>query len=222
MRLILDTADIHAIKEFDEILNVAGVTTNPTIITKSNKEAKDVLMEIANYLDDDQMLFAQVLATTKEEMMEEARQLMKIKKKNMYVKIPVTKEGLKAIKQCRKEGIPTLATAIYSAEQGLMAAMNGANYLAPYVNRMENYGDGVGQVLALQQMLNVYNLDTKIVAASFKNVKQVHQLLKGGVYSLTLPVDVTRNLFEHPATTVAVGEFTANWMKAYKRKTLFE
>ncbi len=222
MRLILDTADIHAIKEFDEILNVAGVTTNPTIITKSNKEAKDVLMEIANYLDDDQMLFAQVLATTKEEMMEEARQLMKIKKKNMHVKIPVTKEGLKAIKQCRKEGIPTLATAIYSAEQGLMAAMNGANYLAPYVNRMENYGDGVGQVLALQQMLNVYNLDTKIVAASFKNVKQVHQLLKGGVYSLTLPVDVTRNLFEHPATTVAVGEFTANWMKAYKRKTLFE
>ena len=222
MRLILDTADIHAIKEIDEILNVAGVTTNPTIITKSNKEAKDVLMEIANYLDDDQMLFAQVLATTKEEMMEEARQLMKIKKKNMHVKIPVTKEGLKAIKQCRKEGIPTLATAIYSAEQGLMAAMNGANYLAPYVNRMENYGDGVGQVLALQQMLNVYNLDTKIVAASFKNVKQVHQLLKGGVYSLTLPVDVTRNLFEHPATTVAVGEFTANWMKAYKRKTLFE
>ena len=115
MRLILDTADIHAIKEFDEILNVAGVTTNPTIITKSNKEAKDVLMEIANYLDDDQMLFAQVLATTKEEMMEEARQLMKIKKKNMHVKIPVTKEGLKAIKQCRKEVIPTLATAIYSA-----------------------------------------------------------------------------------------------------------
>ena len=222
MRLILDTADIHAIKEFDEILNVAGVTTNPTIITKSGKEAKDVLMEIANYLDDDQMLFAQVLATTKEEMMEEARQLMKIKKKNMHVKIPVTKEGLKAIKQCRKEGIPTLATAIYSAEQGLMAAMNGANYLAPYVNRMENYGDGVGQVLALQQMLNVYNLDTKIVAASFKNVKQVHQLLKGGVYSLTLPVDATRNLLEHPATTVAVGEFTANWMKAYKRKTLFE
>lgn len=222
MRLFLDTADLDAIKELDEILNISGVTTNPTIITKSGKKAKEVLSEIANYLDDDQMLFAQVLATTCDEMMEEARQLMKIKKKNMHVKIPVTKEGLKAIKQCRKEGIPTLATAIYSAEQGMMAAMNGANYLAPYVNRMENYGDGVGQVLALQQMLNTYQLDTKIVAASFKNVKQVHQLLKGGVYSMTLPLDVTRNLFEHPATTVAVGEFTANWMKAYKRKTVFE
>jgi TalC/MipB family fructose-6-phosphate aldolase len=222
MKLFLDTADLTAIKELDEILHIEGVTTNPTILAKTNKEPKVVLEEIAQYLKDDQLLFAQVLANTCSDMMEEARQLMKIKKKNMVVKIPVTKEGLKAIKQCRKEGIPTLATAIYSAQQGMMAALNGANYLAPYVNRMENYGDGIGQVADLQLMLENYNLHTEIVAASFKNANQVYQLLKAGVDSMTLPVDVAKSCYEHPATTVAVGQFTANWLKTYHRKELFE
>ena len=222
MKLYLDTANVLAIQELNEILTIDGVTTNPTIITKSNKEAKEVLEEIANYLEDHQKLFAQVLATTCQGMMEEAHSLMEIKKENMVVKIPVTKEGLKAIKQCKKEGIPTLATAIYSAQQGMVAALNGANYLAPYVNRMENYGDGIEQVISLQQMLEAYQLDSKIVAASFKNVKQVHQLMKAGVYSMTLPVDVAKGLYEHPATTLAVGEFSAAWLKTYQRKDLFE
>lgn len=222
LKLFLDTADTEAIAQLNEVLDIDGVTTNPTIITRSGKEPEQVLNEIANLLSDDQMLFAQVMATTKDEIVAEAKRMMSIKKKNMIIKIPVSKEGLKAIKVCKKEGIPTLATAIYSAEQGLMAAKNGATYLAPYVNRMDNYGDGVGQVIDLNEMLQAYQMDAKIVAASFKNVSQVHRLFKAGVYSMTLPVDVARNLFEHPATTMAVGEFSAHWQKAYGRKTVFK
>ena len=98
-------------------------------------------------------------------IMEEAKAISKLRKKNMYVKIPVTHEGLKAIKECKKLGIHTLATAIYTADQAFLAAMNGAEYLAPYVNRMDNYGDGVGNVKDLIEMLRVNHMDSKVVAA---------------------------------------------------------
>ncbi|MBP3853977.1 MAG: fructose-6-phosphate aldolase [Erysipelotrichaceae bacterium] len=222
MKLFLDTADVAAIKELNEILAVDGVSTNPTIVTRSGKEPEEVFQEIAGVLLDDQIFFAQVMATDKEGIVAEAKRMLSLKKKNMVIKIPVTKEGLKAIKECKKEGIPTLATAIYSAEQGLMAAKNGATYLAPYVNRMDNYGDGVSQVIDLLEMLTAYQMDAQIVAASFKNVSQVHRLFKAGIHSVTVPVDVARNLFEHPATTVAVGEFSAHWQKAYQRKSVFK
>ncbi len=222
MKLILDTADVNEIKKLNELLNVSGVTTNPTIITKSGKKPEVVINEIADILDESQMFFVQVLAETADEMVEEAKEIMKIRPKNMYAKIPVTHEGLKAIKKCKELGIPTLATAIYSANQAFMAAQNGANYLAPYVNRMCNYGNGVEEVIDLIEMLKVQNSETGIVAASFKNTDQVHQLIKAGIQSVTIPVDVAYNMIDHPATTIAVAEFGVNWQKAYGRSTLFE
>ena len=143
MELIIDTADVQAIKEINELLTVTGVTTNPTIITKSNKEPEVVIKEIADVLDEDQLFFIQAVATDFDGIMKEAKEISQIRPKNMYVKIPVTRDGLKAIKECKKLGIHTLATAIYSADEAFLAAMNGAEYLAPYVNRMCNYGDGV-------------------------------------------------------------------------------
>ena len=154
--------------------------------------------------------------------MEEARKISKLRPKNMYVKIPVTHDGLKAIKTCKEEGIHTLATAIYTAEQGFIAACNGADYLAPYVNRMCNYGDGVETTKDLIEMLRVHQVPTKVVAASFKNTYQVHELIKAGIQAVTVPCDVLFNMIDHPATTIAVGEFTMNWQKAYNRKELFK
>ena len=142
MELIIDTADVQAIKEINELLTVTGVTTNPTIITKSNKEPEVVIKEIADVLDEDQLFFIQAVATDFDGIMKEAKEISQIRPKNMYVKIPVTRDGLKAIKECKKLGIHTLATAIYSADEAFLAAMNGAEYLAPYVNRMCNYGLG--------------------------------------------------------------------------------
>ena len=168
MEFILDTADVQEIKNLNELLTVAGVTTNPTIITKSGKDFQTTVKEIIEVLDEEQTFFIQAISATCEEIVEEAKYIDSLREKNIYVKIPVTHEGLKAIKECKKLGIGVLATAIYTADQAFMAAMNGADYLAPYVNRMENYGDGIKEVKDLIEMLRVNGLNSKVVAASFK------------------------------------------------------
>ncbi len=220
MEFILDTADVTEIKKLNELLTVAGVTTNPTIITKSKKSFQDTVKEIIEVLDEDQTFFVQAIATTCDEIVEEAKYVCSLREKNTYVKIPVTHEGLKAIKECKKLGLGVLATAIYTADQAFMAAMNGADYLAPYVNRMENYGDGIKEVKDLIEMLRVNGLSSKVVAASFKNKKQVHDLIVAGIQAVTVPVDVAYSMINHPGTEIAVGEFTENWNNAFGRKTL--
>ena len=220
MEFILDTADVTEIKKLNELLTVAGVTTNPTIITKSKKSFQDTVKEIMEVLDENQTFFVQAISTTCDEIVEEAKYICSLREKNTYVKIPVTHEGLKAIKECKKLGLGVLATAIYTADQAFMAAMNGADYLAPYVNRMENYGDGIKEVKDLIEMLKVNGLSSKVVAASFKNKKQVHDLIVAGIQAVTVPVDVAYSMINHPGTEIAVGEFTDNWDKAFGRRTL--
>ena len=220
MELILDTADLEAIRELNDLYAVDGVTTNPTIITKSGKsfeEIRDGLMEI---LSPEQKLFIQVVATDFAGIMAEARYICSLRPENTYVKIPVTRDGMRAIKACKAEGMGVLATAIYSASQGFMAAKNGADYLAPYVNRMCNLGDGVGEVVRLQAMLEQAKLPTKILAASFKNVEQVNELLENGIEAVTIPVDVAFNMLDIPSTPMAVDDFSRNWQAAYGRTTL--
>ena len=147
--LIIDTADLDSIRLCDEVLDVQGVTTNPTIITRTGKPAEQAIADLVAYLRPDQKLFVQVVATDFDGIMSEARHIASLRPENTYPKIPVTHAGLRAIKQCRAEGIPTLATAIYSSDAAFMAAHNGADYLATYVNRMCNYGDGVQDVIDL-------------------------------------------------------------------------
>ena len=203
MELIIDSSNIEQIKELNELLTITGVTTNPTILTKSNREAMDVVKDLCEVLSEDQLLM-----------------ISSIRNKNMYVKIPVTHEGLRAIKECKKLGIHTLATAIYTADQAFLAAMNGAEYLAPYTNRMCNYGDGVQDVKDLIEMLRVNHMPAKVIAASFKNTYQVHELIKAGIQAVTVPCDVLYQMIDHPGTKIAVGEFSVNWQRAYNRNTL--
>lgn len=220
MEFILDTADLEAVKQLDELLTIDGVTTNPSIITKSGKTPEQVIKEFVEYLRPEQKFFVQVVSTDYEQMLEEARYICDLRPKNTYVKIPVTHNGYKAIKQLKSEGLGVLATAIYSADEAFLAAMNGADYLAPYVNRMCNYGDGIGQVLDLLQMLETQGLNSKILAASFKNVEQVHTLIAAGIQSVTVPPEVVFSMIDHPGTKIAVNEFSAAWHEAYGRNTL--
>lgn len=220
MEFILDTADLEAVKQLDELLTIDGVTTNPSIITKSGKTPEQVIKEFVEYLRPEQKFFVQVVSTDYEQMLEEARYICSLRPKNTYVKIPVTHNGYKAIKQLKSEGLGVLATAIYSADEAFLAAMNGADYLAPYVNRMCNYGDGIGQVLDLLQMLETQGLSSKILAASFKNVEQVHALIAAGIQSVTVPPEVVFSMIDHPGTKIAVDEFSAAWRGAYGRDTL--
>lgn len=221
MEFILDTADLEAVKQLDELLTIDGVTTNPSIITKSGKTPEQVIKEFIEYLRPEQKFFVQVVSTDYEQMIEEARYICVLRPKNTYVKIPVTHNGYRAIKQLKSEGLGVLATAIYSADEAFLAAMNGADYLAPYVNRMCNYGDGIGQVLDLLQMLETQGFEnTKVLAASFKNVEQVHALIAAGIQSVTVPPEVVFNMINHPGTQIAVNEFSAAWREAYGRDTL--
>lgn len=219
MELIIDSSNIEQIKELNDLLTITGVTTNPTILTKSGREAMDVVKDLCEVLSEDQLLFIQTVQTSFEGIMEEAKKISSIRNKNMYVKIPVTHEGLRAIKECKKLGIHTLATAIYTADQAFLAAMNGAEYLAPYTNRMCNYGDGVQDVKDLIEMLRVNNMPAKVIAASFKNTYQVHELIKAGIQAVTVPCDVLYQMIDHPGTKIAVGEFSVNWQRAYNRNT---
>ena len=221
MEFILDTADLEAVKQLDELLTIEGVTTNPSIITKSGKTPEQVIKEFIEYLRPEQKFFVQVVSTDYEQMLEEARYICSLRPKNTYVKIPVTHNGYKAIKQLKSEGLGVLATAIYSADEAFLAAMNGADYLAPYVNRMCNYGDGIGQVLDLLQMLETQGFEnTKVIAASFKNVEQVHALIAAGIQSVTVPPEVVFTMIDHPGTKIAVDEFSVAWKEAYGRDTL--
>lgn len=219
MELIIDSSNIEQIKELNDLLTITGVTTNPTILTKSGREAMDVVKDLCEVLSEDQLLFIQTVQTSFEGIMEEAKMISSIRNKNMYVKIPVTHEGLRAIKECKKLGIHTLATAIYTADQAFLAAMNGAEYLAPYTNRMCNYGDGVQDVKDLIEMLRVNHMPAKVIAASFKNTYQVHELIKAGIQAVTVPCDVLYQMIDHPGTKIAVGEFSVNWQRTYNRNT---
>lgn len=221
MEFILDTADLEAVKQLDELLTIEGVTTNPSIITQSGKTPEQVIKEFVEYLRPEQKFFVQVVSTDYEQMLEEARYICSLRPKNTYVKIPVTHNGYKAIKQLKSEGLGVLATAIYSADEAFLAAMNGADYLAPYVNRMCNYGDGIGQVLDLLQMLETQGFEnTKVIAASFKNVEQVHTLIAAGIQSVTVPPEVVFTMIDQPGTKIAVDEFSVAWREAYGRDTL--
>ena len=221
MEFFIDTADTEAIRALCSFLPVDGVTTNPTIITKSGKAPEQVFAELCEVLTEDQKIIAQVIATDYDGILAEAEKIAAIRGgKNIVVKVPVTREGLRAIPAVKAKGISVLATGIYSPDQAFWAAKAGADYLAPYVNRMCNYGDGVGQVMELVQTLAQYGMEAKVCAASFKNVDQVHQLLAAGVPAITVAPEVIRDMVGHPGTAIAVDEFTANWEKAYGRTTL--
>lgn len=220
MELFLDTADAQAVKELSETLTIAGVTTNPTIITRSGKTLEQVIDEMCKTLAPNQKSFFQVVATDFDGILEEARRICSLRE-NAYAKIPVTPVGLKAIKAAKAEGLNVLATAIYSADQAFLAAMNGADYLAPYVNRMCNYGDGVGQVADLVNMLATNGLPSKICAASFKNTEQVHDVICVGAQSVTVAPDIVWAMIKHPGTGIAVDEFSAAWENSFGRSTMF-
>ena len=222
IELYLDTADIEQVKRFKQCLPLKGVTTNPSILASAGTGLNEVLTDLAQVLEQNARFHAQVVSTSVDGMVEEAKQIHQLPY-DMVVKVPATETGLAAIKQIKKEGILVLATAIYSAQQGFMAALCGADYLAPYVNRIDAMGaDGVGVVADLQYLLNQHGLASKILAASFKNTQQAMDVMKLGIGAITLPVDVAAQMFAHPAVQPAVEQFSKDWHEAFGNKLSFE
>lgn len=215
MELYLDTADVAAVKCLSRILPLQGVTTNPSIVAKEGKSLWEVLPALRDALGGNGKLFAQVMASDAEQMVAEAL-LLTQRVSGLVVKVPVTREGLAAIKKLKGMNIPTLGTAVYGAGQGLLSALAGAEYVAPYVNRLDAQGgDGIAVVKELQTLLNLHAPHAKVLAASFRTPRQAMDCLLAGCQSITLPVDVAEQLLDTPAVQAAVEKFDADWRQAF-------
>ena len=220
MELYLDTADVGAVKRLSRILPLQGVTTNPSIVAKERKSLWEVLPALRDALGGTGKLFAQVLASDAEQMVAEAVSMTQ-RVPGLVVKVPVTAEGLAAIKKLKLMNIPTLGTAVYGAGQGLLSALAGAEYVAPYVNRLDAQGgDGIAMVTELQQLLSLHAPGAIVLAASFRTPRQAMDCLLAGCQSITLPVDVAEQLLTTPAVTAAVAQFDNDWQQAFGRSTL--
>lgn len=212
MELYLDTANIEQIKAAFEVGVLHGVTTNPSILLKEKKERTVIIKEVLE--NSKGLVFVQVTAENFEEMYEEALEIYNIDKLRIGVKIPVNTAGIKTMKTLKEKNknIPILATAIFTAEQGLMAALAGADYIAPYINRMENNGINSGDVI--EKIRKIYDdgkLPTKILAASFKNTHQVINVLARGAHSATISYDIFDAMINNKLAQDSVNKFTSDW-----------
>lgn len=215
MELYLDTADVAAVRRLSRILPLAGVTTNPSITAAGGKPLASLLPELRDILGPKARLFAQVMGKTEAEMVQEALTLRELDS-DLVIKLPVNGEGLAAIKALTQLEVPTLGTAVYTPMQGWLAAMAGAEYVAPYVNRLDAQGgDGIKAVQELQQLLALHVPGSKVLAASFRTPRQALDCLLAGCKSITLPLDVAEQLLSVPAVDAALAKFDQDWQRAF-------
>ena len=217
MEYLLDTANPEEIREMNEIFPLSGVTTNPTIIAKENKPYIELLNGILEIIGKEKMLHVQVLGKTADVIIKESKLLKEKFAGNLYIKIPVFAEGIKAMRELKKDGFNITATGILSSQQIIMAAEAGADYMAPYVNRADNIGgDGVRVVEEAYKILskNTEN-KSKIIGASYKNVKQVHDSIMAGAEAVTVGADILKQLIYHPYTDWSIDRFESDWGKVY-------
>lgn len=208
MKLVIDDANIELIKQIYEYYPVDGVTTNPSILASCKRPPFEVLKEIRSFIGDEGELHVQVIAKDAEGMIEDAKHIADILGKNTYVKIPSVKEGYKAMKALKKMGYRITATAIYTPLQAILAAKCGADYAAPYINRIDNLGyNGIQVAKDIHDIFKINNFETEVLAASFKNSQQVLELCKYGLGACTIAPAVIEGLVQNKTVDAAVSAF---------------
>lgn len=223
MIYILDTADLEAIRHCCRYYPIDGVTTNPSIIAKANTDFWKLVENIRGIIGNDKMLHVQTTQTEAEKIIEEAVLLKERLGGEFYVKIPICEEGLRAAAELKKMNIGVTVTAVFTPAQALMAAKAGADFVAPYVNRLDNIlGDGTKVVGEIVEVLENYGLPCKVLAASFKNSQQVHECSLYGCHSVTVTYDVLKDLISHPMTDAAISGFEKDWKNVYGNKTILD
>lgn len=217
MKLILDTANINKINEYLTYLPVDGVTTNPSIIKKENeKDIVNHLKKIQDLIGNERTLHVQVVSDNYEGMLSDAEKIINEIGGNVFIKVPVNKDGLKVIKQLKKDNVKVTATAIYSEIQALLAMELGADFLAPYINRMQNLNtDPYELVRNVANHIERNNYDTKILGASYKNIDQVLKTLNAGASHVTVGVDVLDVLVSNANIEKATEDFASDWYDVY-------
>ena len=211
MKLIIDDANIANIRELYEYYPVEGVTTNPSILAKCGGEPFKVLREIRAFIGKDE-LHVQTVALNAEGIVKDAHRILRELGEDTYIKIPSVPEGFKAMKTLHKEGVRLTATAVYTPMQAYLAGQCGAEYAAPYVNRIDNMGfNGVETAKAIHDIFVKNGMVTQVLGASFKNSQQVLELSRYGVGAVTLMPDIMKGLTKNPAIDAAVAAFTADF-----------
>lgn len=209
MKLFIDTANIEEIKAANDLGVICGVTTNPSLIAKEGRDFKTVIKEITSIVDGP--ISAEVISLEAEGMVSEALDLVKIDK-NIVIKIPMTAEGLKAVKELSSKGIKTNVTLIFSAAQALLAAKAGASYVSPFVGRLDDINsDGMYLIEDIVTIFGNYGIETEIIAASIRNSMAVTDCAKAGADIATVPYKVIMQMIKHPLTDAGIEKFLKDW-----------
>ncbi|MCI8448066.1 MAG: fructose-6-phosphate aldolase [Eubacterium sp.] len=213
MKFFVDTAIVEDIKKANDMGVICGVTTNPSLIAKSGRDFAEVIKEITDIVDGP--ISGEVKATTQDAqgMIAEGREIAKIHP-NMVVKIPMTVEGLKAVKQLSSEGVKTNVTLIFSANQALLAARAGATYVSPFLGRLDDISmPGVDLIQTISEIFQIYGIETEIIAASIRNPIHIIDCALAGADIATVPYEVIEAMTKHPLTDAGIEKFIADSKK---------
>jgi len=211
MKFFIDTGDVAEVKEAASMGLLDGITTNPSLIAKSGRKYKDVVVEMCELVNGP--ISAEVLSTTYDEMMAEARAWHKVHK-NIAVKLPLIPDGLKGVRTCSQEGIRTNVTLCFSANQALLAAKAGANYISPFIGRLDDISEtGMDLIEKIVQIYNNYDFSTEVLVASVRNPTHVVDAAMLGADVCTIPFAVLKQLVNHPLTDVGLKKFVEDAKK---------
>lgn len=215
MKIFIDTANLEQIKEVNSWGVLDGVTTNPTLVAKEGCDFKKRIEDICNVVDGP--ISAEAVSMDSDGMVREARELSKMHK-NVIVKIPMTAEGLKAVKVLSKEGIRTNVTLVFSPNQALLAAKAGATYVSPFVGRLDDISHtGMDLVKDIVTILRNYDFKTQVIAASMRHPVHVTEAALAGAHVATVPYDVLKKMLKHNLTDEGIRKFLADWEKVPKK-----
>ena len=216
MKFFIDTANVDEIREAYDMGIICGCTTNPSLIAKEGRDYTETLKEIASFLDGP--ISGEVKADTvkAEDMIKEGREIASISK-NMVVKIPMTEEGMKAVKVLSKEGIKTNVTLIFSATQAILAARAGATYVSPFLGRLDDIAsDGMILIEDIMEIFSMYpEIETEVICASVRHPIHVVQCAKTGADIATVPFKVLKQMMHHPLTVIGIEKFIADYRKVF-------
>lgn len=215
MKFFVDTANVEEIKKANDMGIICGVTTNPSLIAKEGRDFAEVIKEITDIVDGP--ISGEVKATTvdAEGMIAEGREIAKIHP-NMVVKIPMTVEGLKAVKVLTAEGVKTNVTLVFSAAQALLAARAGATYVSPFLGRLDDISmPGIDLICEITEIFQMHDIDTQIIAASIRNPIHVIDCAKAGADIATVPYKVLEQMTKHPLTDQGIAKFQADYRAVF-------
>lgn len=214
MRFFIDTANVEEIKKANRMGFIAGVTTNPSLVAKEGRDFNEVIQEITSIVDGP--ISGEVVSLEADEMIAEGRVIAKIHP-NMVVKIPMTGEGLAAVKVLTEEGIKTNVTLVFSATQALLAARAGATYVLPFLGRLDDIGDdGLVLIRDIADIFEIHGIPTEIISASVRHPIHVIECAKAGADIATVPFKVFEQMLKHPLTDSGIDKFLADWEAAKK------